>query len=212
MLSQENFLQDVNWIDFLKARVSYGLNGNDGVPRFASFATVAVNSTIIGDQVVTEYRPNRLGNPDLKWETTTSLNFGVDFNLFRDRVSGSLDIYTSKTEDVIVERNLPRATGFQNILTNIGEVENNGFEINLRTANVQTSDFSWNSTISFSLNRNKLTKLLGGDNDFDIGNSWFVGEPINSIYGYVNEGSVYTEDEFFGAGTPENFFPRTFQN
>ncbi len=211
LLSQEKLFQDVSWIDFLKARVSYGENGNDGVPRFASFATVAVNSTIIGDKVVTEYRPNRLGNPDLKWETTTSLNFGIDFNLLGDRLSGSLDVYTSKTEDVIVERNLPRATGFQNILTNIGEVENNGFEINLKTANVRTSDFSWNSTISFSLNRNKLTKLLGGENDFDIGNSWFVGEPINSIYGYRNEGTVYTEEEFFGAGTPENFFPGHFR-
>ena len=211
VMSEEGFLKDANWLDFLKARISYGENGNDGIPRFASFATVAVNSTIIGDQVVTEYRPNALGNPDLRWETTTSLNFGLDFSVLKDRIAGSIDIYTADTEDVIVRRNLPRATGFQNILTNIGEVQNTGFEITLRTKNVQTSDFSWNSNIAFSLNRNKLTKLLGGENDFDIGNSWFTGEPINSIFGFVNEGEVWTEEEFFSRGTPENYFPGHFK-
>lgn len=211
VLSQEEFLSNVSWIDFLKARASYGQNGNDGVPRFASFARVAVNSTIIGDEVVTEYRPNALGNPDLRWETTTSLNFGVDFNLFDDRLSGSVDIYNSNTEDVIVNRNLPRATGFNNILTNIGEVENRGFEINLRTNNVRGDNFNWNSTFAFSLNRNKLTRLLGGENDIDIGNSWFTGHPINAIYGFVNEGEVWTEEEFFRGETPDNFFPGHFK-
>ena len=211
VLSEESFLKDVDWISFLKARASYGQNGNDGIPRFASFATVAVNSTIIGDQVVTEYRPNALGNPNLRWETTTSLNFAVDFSLFKDRIGGTLEYYTADTEDVIVRRNLPRATGFANILTNIGAVENRGVELSLRTTNVQTGDFSWKSNLAFSLNRNKLTRLLGGENDFDLGNSWFVGEPINSIFGFVNEGVVWTEEEFFNEGTPENFFPGHFK-
>ncbi|MBX2876563.1 MAG: TonB-dependent receptor [Saprospiraceae bacterium] len=211
VLSEEGFLKDISWIGFLKARASYGQNGNDGVPRFASFATVAVNSTIIGDQVVTEYRPNALGNPNLRWETTTSLNFGLDFSLFNDRVGGSLEVYTADTEDVIVERNLPRATGFEDILTNIGAVQNNGFELSLRTTNVKRGDFSWRSTLAFSLNRNKLTRLLGGENDFDLGNSWFTGEPINSIFGFDNEGVVWTEEEFFNGGTPDNFFPGHFK-
>lgn len=211
VLSEEGFLKDISWIGFLKARASYGQNGNDGVPRFASFATVAVNSTIIGDQVVTEYRPNALGNPNLRWETTTSLNFGLDFSLFKDRVGGSIEVYTADTEDVIVNRNLPRATGFANILTNIGAVQNNGFELSLRTTNVERGDFSWRSTLAFSLNRNKLTRLLGGENDFDLGNSWFTGEPINSIFGFDNEGVVWTEEEFFNGGTPDNFFPGHFK-
>ena len=211
VLSEEDFIKKSTWIDFLKARVSYGLNGNDGVPRFASFATVDVGSTVIGDQVVTQYRPNALGNPDLKWETTTSLNFGVDFGLFNDRLSGSIDVYNSTTEDVIVQRNLPRATGFTNILTNVGEVENKGFEIGLTSTNVRTSNFAWTTNFAFSRNRNKLTKLLGGENDFDIGNSWFTGEPINSIYGYENQGVTYTEQEFFAGQTPENFFPGHFK-
>lgn len=211
VLTQEGFMKDIPWLDFLKARVSYGVNGNDGVPRFASFATVAVNSTVIGDQVVTEYRPNSLGNPDLKWETTTALNFGLDFNLFKSRVSGTIEYYTSKTEDVIVQRNLPRATGFASILTNIGEVENNGFELSLNTTNVEQEKFSWTTTLAFSLNRNKLTRLLGGENDFDIGNAWFTGEPINAIYGFDNEGVVYTEEEFFAGQTPDNFFPGHFK-
>jgi TonB-linked SusC/RagA family outer membrane protein len=211
VLSEEPFLKNANNIDFLKARASYGLNGNDGVPRFASFATVAVGSTVLGDQLVTQYRPNALGNPDLRWETTASLNFGIDFGLFNDRLSGNIDYYTSTTEDVIVQRNLPRATGFTNILTNVGEVENWGFEIGLNSVNVQTEDFTWRTNFAFSLNRNKLTRLLGGENDFDIGNSWFTGEPINSIFGYENQGVTYTEEEFFAGNTPENFFPGHFK-
>ncbi len=211
VLSEEPFLKDVANIDFLKARVSYGLNGNDGVPRYASFATVDVGSTVLGDQVVTQYRPNALGNPDLKWETTASLNFGVDFGLYNDRLSGNIDYYTSTTEDVIVSRNLPRATGFTSILTNIGEVENKGFEIGLNSINVKTADFTWRTNFAFSRNRNKLTKLLGGANDFDIGNSWFTGEPINAIFGYDNQGVTYTEEEFFAGNTPDNFFPGHFK-
>lgn len=211
VLSEESFLKDVADIDFLKARVSYGLNGNDGVPRYASFATVAVGSTVIGDQLVTQYRPNALGNPDLRWETTASLNFGVDFSLFNDRLAGNIDYYTSTTEDVIVSRNLPRATGFTSILTNIGEVENKGFEIGITSVNVQTADFAWRTNFAFSRNRNKLTRLLGGANDFDIGNSWFTGEPINSIFGYENQGVTYTEEEFFAGNTPDNFFPGHFK-
>lgn len=209
--SDETFLKDVSWIDFMKARVSYGINGNDGIPRYASFATVEVGSTVLGNQVYTHYRPNALGNPDLKWETTASLNVGVDFDLFKERLTGSIDVYTSKTKDVIVRRNLPRATGFTNILTNIGEVENSGQEISLKSINMQTADFSWSTTVAFSRNRNKLTKLLGGENDFDIGNQWFTGEPINSIYGYDMPGEVYTEAEFFAGETPENFFPGHFK-
>lgn len=205
--SEENFLKNVSWLDFLKFRASYGENGNDGIPLLASFAKVDAIQTVLGNEVLTGVRPNSLGNPDLVWETTTATNIGMDFNMFNSRLSGSVDAYVSKTTDVIVERSLPRATGFQNILTNIGEVENKGVEITLRSVNVKTPNFSWNTRFNFSLNRNKLTQLLGGENDFDIGNEWFTGSPINVTYGFVNEGVTYTEDEFFAGQTPADFFP-----
>jgi len=205
--SEEKFLENVSWIDFLKFRASYGVNGNDGIPLLASFAKVDALQTVLGNEVLTGVRPNSLGNPDLVWETTTATNFGMDFTFANSRLSGSIDGYVSKTTDVIVERSLPRATGFENILTNIGEVANKGIEVTLSSVNVKTDNFSWNTRFNFSLNRNKLTRLLGGANDFDIGNQWFTGSPINVTYGFVNEGVTYTEEEFFAGQTPTGFFP-----
>ena len=211
IVSDENFMKNSKWLDFFKLRASYGQNGNDGIPLLASFAQVDAIQTVLGNEILTGVRPSSLGNPDLVWETTTATNVGFDFGLADSRLSGSVDAYLSKTTDVIVERSLPRATGFEDILTNIGEVQNKGIEVTLSSKNVQTENFSWNSKVNFSLNRNKLITLLGGANDFDIGNQWFTGNPINVTYGYNNEGVVYTEEEFFAGQVPDGFFPGHFR-
>ncbi|HZL09752.1 MAG TPA: hypothetical protein VFC65_07125 [Prolixibacteraceae bacterium] len=152
-----------------------------------------------------------MGNSELTWETTTSLNFGIDYIFLKNKISGSIDYYNANTKDVLVSRSIPNITGFSSILENIGEVENKGFEFSLSTVNVDTRDFKWQSTFNFSLNRNKLVKLYGGETDFDIGNSWFTGKPINSIYGYNNLGVVYSEEEFFKGEVPNGFYPGNFK-
>ncbi|MCL3779538.1 SusC/RagA family TonB-linked outer membrane protein [Prolixibacteraceae bacterium JC049] len=207
VMSEESFMKSIGWLDFLKTRLSYGENGNQDAGRFASFAKAKTQFTVFGSDSYLGYYPNSLGNPDLKWETTSSFNFGVDFRLLDSRLNGSIDVYKAKTEDVLVKRSIPKISGFTNLLENIGEVENKGIELSLNSVNVKSANFQWDTRFSFSLNRNKLVKLFGGEKDFDIGNGWFSGEPINTYYGYNNLGVVYTEEEFFNGEVPEGFYP-----
>ncbi len=212
VVSDENFMEGASkWLDFLKVRLSYGENGNQDIGRFGSIAKAQTRFYVFGSESVVGYHPSNLGNKDLTWETTTSFNLGFDYSFIKNRISGSLDFYKAETVDVLVERSLPRITGFQNILENIGEIENKGVEIGLNTVNVDKEDFRWTSNVNFSLNRNELTKLYGGENDFDIGNQWFTGHPINVHYDFNNLGVVWTEEEFFAGEVPDGFFPGYFK-
>ncbi len=211
VISSENFMEDVSWLGYLKARLSYGTNGNQDVGRYGSIAKAKTRFYVYGNETFVGYHPENLGNADLTWETTTSFNLGFDYSFIKNRISGSLDFYKAETVDVLVERSLPRITGFQNILENIGEIENKGVEIGLNTVNVDKEDFRWTSNVNFSLNRNELTKLYGGENDFDIGNQWFTGHPINVHYDFNNLGVVWTEEEFFAGEVPDGFFPGYFK-
>jgi TonB-linked SusC/RagA family outer membrane protein len=208
IVSSESFMEEASsWLDYLKVRLSYGTNGNQDVGRYGSIAKAQTRFYVYGNESLVGYHPDNLGNADLTWETTTSLNLGFDYSLIENRISGSVDLYNAKTVDVLVERGLPRITGFQDILENIGEIENKGIEIGLNTVNIENGDFRWTSNLNFSLNRNKLTKLYGGENDFDIGNGWFTGEPIDVHYDFNNLGVVWSEEEFFAGEAPDGFFP-----
>ena len=211
VISDESFMEGASWLDFLKMRISYGVNGNQDIGRFGSFARASTRNYVFGSESVVGYHPGNLGNTDLTWETTTSFNFGFDYSFIKDRISGSLDFYNAETVDVLVQRGLPRITGFNNILQNIGEIENKGVELGLNTVNIDKEDFRWTSNINFSLNRNELTKLYGGANDFDLGNRWFTGHPINVHYDFNNLGVVWQEEEFFAGEAPDGFFPGYFK-
>jgi TonB-linked SusC/RagA family outer membrane protein len=211
VISDENFMEGASWVDFLKMRVSYGVNGNQDIGRFGSIARAQTRNYVFGSNSVVGYHPSNLGNADLTWETTSSFNFGFDYSFIKDRISGNLDFYKAETVDVLVNRGLPRVTGFNDILQNIGEIENKGVELGLNTVNIAKEDFRWTSNVSFSLNRNKLTKLYGGENDFDLGNQWFTGQPINVHYDFNNLGVVWSEEEFFAGEAPDGFFPGFFK-
>ena len=125
-------------------------------------------------------------------------------------ISGSIDVYKAKTTDVLVKRALPPASGYANIWANIGGIENKGIEVQLNTINLKGA-FSWKSNFTFSLNRDKIVKLYGGENDQDVGNSWFVGEPISAMYDYEMAGGVWTEDELYNKKTLAGWYPGQFK-
>ena len=178
--SEEPFLSDVLENTYLKLRTSYGQNGNQGIGRYATFSKMDISAYVYGSSSVISLSPSSLGNLDLGWETTTSLNLGLDYGFLDHRISGSIDVYTAKTTDVLVERALPLTTGFTSIWTNIGGIQNKGVELELTTINLDNPYSSdrvrWQTSFVFALNRDKITKLYGGGDDNDIGNSWFVGE------------------------------------
>ncbi len=211
IISEEPFL-DTESINNLKIRASYGTNGNL-VNRYASLARLNLypayvagdgGSTLFGQEVTS------LANPNLSWETTTGLNLGLDFSLFNNRFSGSIDYYNTTTNDLIFAVNIPEITGFEEITTNIGEIANQGIELNLNGDIVRNDDFTWNLNFNIASNNNKIQSLIGLDTNGDgreddlTASGLFIGESINSIFTYESEGIIQ-----LGEDTPSGFFEGT---
>ncbi len=209
--SQEDFIKSVSWLDFLKLRASVGENGNQGIGRYSSFSKMGNTAYVYNGSTSVAVYPNSLGNADLGWESTLSYNLGLDYAFLKSRISGSIDLYKAQTSNVLVNRAIPGSTGYGSVWTNIGGISNKGLEIGLKTINID-GQLRWETRFQFSLNRDKITKLYGGANDMDIGNSWFVGKPISSIYDYKMTGGLWTEQELYnGLITTANFYPGQFK-
>ena len=208
--SEETFLKNTKWLNFLKFRTSVGVNGNQGIGRYSSFAKMSSTSYVYGGTTAIAVYPSSLGNDDLGWESTLSYNIGLDYAVLDSRISGSIDVYKAKTSNVLVSRSIPRSTGYGSVWANIGEIGNNGIELGLTTVNIK-SPLRWETKFQFSINRDKITKLYGGEEDKDIGNSWFVGKPISSIYDYTMTGGVWTEDELYNKQIITGFYPGQFR-
>ena len=150
---------------------------------------------------------NQMGNASLGWEKTSSFNLGIDFGLLENRrISGAFDVYLSKTSDVLVQRKLPYSSGFEQSWTNMGSIDTKGFEIELKSINIDNKDFNWNSAFTFSLSRDKISKLYGEGGNHDVGNSWFVGEPIQTIYDY-NIIGLWSEQELYSGQIYKGWAP-----
>ncbi|WP_170864479.1 SusC/RagA family TonB-linked outer membrane protein [Fodinibius roseus] len=209
VMSNERFMSGIDSEDLLKLRISYGENGNQGVGRYASLQRLSTAAYVHGSTRTIGLFASSLGNSNLSWETTSSLNVGVDYSFLKSRLSGTVDLYTSQTKDVLVRRTLPGATGYQNVWTNIGAIDNKGIDVSLSTVNVKGS-LRWESNFIFSLNRDKLSKLYG-DGEDDIGNQWFVGEPISAIYDYKRTGELWTEEDLYNGDIDKGFYPGQFK-
>ncbi|MBZ4188413.1 SusC/RagA family TonB-linked outer membrane protein [Niabella beijingensis] len=200
IFTDENFMKNATWINYGKLRYSWGVNGNRDIGRYVALSNLETGKyqyiTADGTTLlVSQLWVDRMANPGLKWEQTTSNNIGFDFAFLNNRLSGSIDVYKKKTKDLLVLRSLPNVGGFDNRMDNLGGVENRGFEIALNSTNITGENFSWRSTVNFWLNRNKITSLYGKSNDYDangnvIGESekddvarkWFIGHDINSVW------------------------------
>ncbi|MEJ5961544.1 SusC/RagA family TonB-linked outer membrane protein [Pedobacter immunditicola] len=202
-IGEESFLKDnVGWVDMLKLRVSYGANGNQAITPYRTLDRLYSNVKYIwgdnGTAVNTAYLAgDGVGNPNLKWETTYSTNLGVDFQLFKNRLSGTIDAYSSRTKDLLMTRTVPIMNGYNRIWDNIGETQNRGIEVTLNTVNIDVGNFKWSSTAVFSLNRDKIVELRGDGLD-DINNNWFIGKPLRVFYDY-NMVGIWQNGEQYGS-------------
>ena len=201
-ISKESFIENIDAINDLALRVSYGSNGNQSIGRYQTLAKVGTSKYIFaGDpsytvtQAISSFALDNLG-----WETTTGLNMGLDFGLLNHRINGSIDAYRTKTTDLLFPLSLPKASGKSSIISNLGEIQNKGVEINLHTMNVDKQDFTWTSDFAFSLNRNKVVTIYGEDNDEDgveddlISSGYFIGKSLGTIYTYKVVGMYQQED------------------
>ena len=202
-MDKESFMQNVNFIDKLAIRASYGSNGNQAIQPFSTLARVGTNKYVYaGDQTFTITQGiTSLALNNLSWETTTGLNLGIDFEVFNNRITGTVDAYKTTTEDLLFTLQLPRTSGKSSILSNVGEIDNKGIEIQLHTDNILKRDFQWSSDFAFSLNRNEVVSITGLDNDGDgveddlVNSGIFIGRPLGTIYALNVIGMWQQDDE-----------------
>ncbi len=196
-ISQESFMENVDWISELKLRGSYGLTGNFQIGNYEQIAAISQDAYITGNpgQRQTGLRPSQIANPDLSWEQTEMVNLGLDVSLFKRQLGFTFEVYNGNTKDLLLEVPVPLTTGFSTALQNIGEVNNKGFEIVVNGSPNFGDNFSWNSSFNISVNRNKVIAL--GPENTDIittagtGHAFFitrVGEAIGSYYLLVQDG------------------------
>ncbi len=207
-LIEEDFIQSMDLFDNLKLRGSWGQTGNQEIGNFNSLTTFVTgnNPLVLEDIQYTVANPSRLANPDLKWETTTQTNIGLDWGILRGRLSGSIDYFYRKTTDLLLALPVPPQTGFATQLTNIGSLENQGVEIVLSSQNF-VGEFDWNTSFNASFIQNQILEL-GPIDRIVRGALQFTqqisilqpGSPINSYYGYEVAG-VWQQDDDFDAIT-----------
>ncbi len=204
IFSEESFFE-FPAMNYGKLRLSWGQNGNRDVDRYVALSNMTTGSGkypyVTGAGLAYETSQlyvDRMANPNLKWETTTSYNAGIDFGFLDNRINGSIDVYKMVTTDLLVDRKLPDFLGFNSVATNLGEMRNKGFELSLNTENIRKRNFNWSTSLNFSLNRNKIVHLYGDYDDVlndegnvigsketdDINNKWFIGHDKNSIWDY----------------------------
>jgi len=222
-LSEEDFFKDKfgDQINNLKLRASYGVNGNRTAGRYATLASMSYgNGYVYGDGGAPELIQsiNTMSNHDLRWETTASLNLGLDFSLFKGRLSGSYEYYNSRTTNLIYNINIPVMNGINTttIATNIGELHNYGHEFGITAIPVKTKDWEWMSTFNFSLNRNRVISILGLDADNDgkeddiVSAGIFINQPLGVVYTFNIIGMYQVSD--YNEGTiPSGFTYGTYK-
>ncbi|HKI87596.1 MAG TPA: SusC/RagA family TonB-linked outer membrane protein [Draconibacterium sp.] len=217
-LANEDFFTWKKIFSELKLRGSYGVNGNQAINPYQSLSQFVVANYSAGTETVIGYKPGRLGVSNLGWESSKTLNLGLDFGLLKNRISGTFNWYLTKTSDLLLERSISvihgvtpvthldgTGLGYGNhwvhpaVTENIGKTQNNGIEFSVNSRNIITGNFKWSTTGNISYNKNKIVSLYGfldenGKEVDDISNSWFIGQPIRVNYDYVWDG-VWQLDE-----------------
>lgn len=199
-ISKEKFLEDNKVLSNLKFRFSYGVTGTDAIDEYKYLALLETSSAVVNGSVTTAFNPQNIANPNLQWERSIEWNPGVDFGLFNSRITGSFDYYNRTSDNLLLFLDIPSVTGFSNTDVNLGQVENKGFELEVRTRNVLTDKFRWTTSMLASKNKNTLLDFgtangLISNVDDKRAAEWInlVGHPISSFYGYVVDRQIPIE-------------------
>ena len=212
-ISNEDFLKDSQVVSNLKLRLSYGSSGNDRIDADLYQKLYGVSSSRpagwgeVSHYYYNFYNSKYVYNPDVKWETTITRNVGLDFGFFKERLSGTIDVYWNTVKDLLVPSDIPGYTGYTKLMTNVGQTSKRGIELQLNAWLVETKDFSLNATFNIGHNKNKIDKLASGEKEWILTSGWrndvvnsddyraYVGGTSGLIYGYVNDG-FYTVADF----------------
>jgi TonB-linked SusC/RagA family outer membrane protein len=200
-IMNEEFMHSLRLLSVLKLRAGWGITSNQSINPYTTLGTLATNFYNYGtaQNIIGYFVPN-VPNKSLHWESTSNWNGGLDFGLFNNRITGSIDVYQQKTKDILLSKNLPRSTGTTSTIVNAGKTSGHGVEVSLSSINVQTrSGFSWSTDLNFSVNKEKIVELQDPSLLTDVGNGWFVGEPLTVIYDVRKIGIWQTADAALAA-------------
>ena len=185
-ISEESFMEGTkSWLDNLKLRVAWGISGNAAVSPYQTLATVSATTPGSSDSFI----PMSMSNTDLSWETTSSINIGLDFGIIGGRVNGTIDYYSTKTKDLLYYKSAPASSVFTSVLSNIGESKGHGLEIGINALAVKTNDFAWDVNASYTSQHDEIVKLADGlERNIDGTNGLIVGEALSAYYDYETDG------------------------
>jgi TonB-linked SusC/RagA family outer membrane protein len=186
-MQDESFLRSVSWVNELKPRFGYGVVGNSSVQPYTTSGPLSRNPYVFGSAAAIGYLPQLVQNPGLKWEKTAQLNFGIDFSLLKNRLSGSVEYYVQNTSDLIFPKTLPAVSGYVQKFENVGKTKNSGIEITLSANVIEKKDFSWNVDLNWSKNKEEIVELVSGKQDM-LADRLFIGQPTQVFYNYASAG------------------------
>ena len=193
-VSDEAFLKDNKIISDLKLKFSYGIAGSDNINAYSTQSSLTRIAFAYDDAAAPAYGYSpRIGNMNLTWEKTETSDIGLELGLFKNRITATVDYYDSQTYDLLLNRSLPPSNGVTSVIQNVAKTRNKGLEIYIASKNIESTNFQWNTTISFSTNKEEIVELAGGAQS-DVLNAWFVGSPVQSFYDYEKIGIWQTAD------------------
>lgn len=195
-IHNEKFMSAVPWINQLKLRLGYGQTSNQAVDPYKTLGLLSTRPYNFDTQFLTGYYMSELPNPSLGWEFSKTYNYGLDFGLFNNRVSGTMEYYVQNTDNILLRVGLPPTNGGGSYMANIGKTQNKGFELSLNGAVIDNENgWKWDLGVNLYANRNKLVELTSGSQR-DEGNQWFVGHPIDVIFDYKKIGLWQADDPY----------------
>jgi len=201
-MEQEPFVQQVSWIDQLKLRIGLGTTGNSAIDPYTTMGGLIQMPIVFGNEVQMGYipsdpkasNPGTMANRNLRWEKTTQWNAAIDFGLLKNRLSGSLDFYSSRTSDLLMNRPIPSVNGFTTMYYNVGKTKNRGVELSLTSLNIDRPDFKWQTSFNIATNKDEIVELLDGQSDLQASN-FFIGQPLFVYYDFEKIGIWQTADK-----------------
>ncbi|MEO8712649.1 MAG: TonB-dependent receptor [Parafilimonas sp.] len=204
-ISKEKFMA-FNWVNDLKLRLGAGVTGNSAIgPYSTQGAVTSLFYPYVSANAAGSIPGATLANPDIGWEKTTQYNLGLDFSILKRRITGSFDVYTSTTTDLLLQRSIPTVTGFTTTFANIGKTANSGVDINITTININRKDLMWTTTVNAAWQKEHIVSLSNGKQN-DLNNSWFIDQPVGVIYGYKSLGLWHVGDSALMKGYTANTF------
>jgi TonB-linked SusC/RagA family outer membrane protein len=186
-INEESFMKNTNIFSNLKLRAGFGITGNSAIDPYKTAGNLGYARYNFGTTNMMAFYQNEMPNPDLKWEKTKQYNAGLDFGILKGRINGVIDLYLQNTSDLLMDRQLPQVAGFNSVVYNIGKTSNKGIEVTINSQNIQKTNFTWSTDFIFAMNKEEIVELYGGKNN-DIGNRWFIGQPLQVYYDYKSLG------------------------